>query len=55
MRRAGAVRAFVNCNALLGGALLLEEIVGALTREGLIETKPIAGRERCGRYALRTG
>ena len=33
-------------NALLGGALLVEDIVGALAREGLTETKLTAGRER---------
>ena len=35
-------------NALLGGVLLVEDIVGALPGEGLIETKLTAGRERCG-------
>jgi hypothetical protein len=36
----------VNCNALLGDVLLVEDVVGALARERLIETKLTAGRER---------
>jgi hypothetical protein len=40
----------------LGGVLLVEDVVGALVRERLTETK-LTGRERVGGsdYALRTG
>jgi hypothetical protein len=48
-------RGLVCRKPLLGGVLLVEDVVGALARDRLTETK-LTGRKRVGSaYALRTG
>lgn len=56
-QRTLASNAIPQANGLLGGALLVEDIVGALAHEGLTETTLTAGRERprSPRSGLTTG